>query len=141
MATLLETAAKLGSLTAKYAPKKTGNLQKKLREYNTGRNILGGKNSAQAEKQIIEDLKKGTYSLQFDIEVGPPGAEYGIWWNTPTVSNTVKNQTTGNKDKINFAEKAYQSPEFQKVLDDYTKTLAAKVADYIAIQIEKELTT
>jgi len=139
MATLLETAAKLGSLTAKYAPKKTGNLRKKLREYNTGRNILGGLNSSQAEKKIIEDLKRGTYSLQFDIEVGPPGAEYGVWWNSPTVSSTVKNQTTGNKDKINFAEQAYQSPEFQKALDDYTQTLAAKVAEYVGIQIEKEL--
>lgn len=139
MATLLETAAKLGSLTAAYAPKKTGNLQRKLREKNTGRNILGGLNSAQAERQIIEDLKKGTFSLTFDIDVAPPGAEYGQWWNAPTVSETVKKAKTKNRDKVNFAEKAYESPEFQKALNDYTETLAEKLAEYISAQIDAEL--
>ncbi len=140
MATLLQVAQKLGDLTVAKAPKKTGNLKRQLKAANTGRNILGGRNSAQAEKQIIEDLKSGTFTFEFDIDVSPEGAEYGQWWNTPTISNTVKNGKTRNvPDAINFAEKAYLDPIFQAALDDYIEALGDKIAASIAKEIDKEL--
>lgn len=139
MATLLEVAKRLGELTAIKAPRRTGNLKRQLREANTGRNVLGGMNSAQAEKSIVEDLKNGTNTFEFAINVAPPGAEYGQWWNDPTVSKTVLNQTTGNDDKINFAQQAIDSQEFQDMLDEYIETLTEKIADSISKQIDKEL--
>lgn len=147
MATLLQVAKRLGELTAIKAPRSrsgsrglpAGNLKRRLKEFNTGRNVLSGMNSAQAEKNIVEDLKNGTNTFEFAIDVAPPGAEYGQWWNDPTVSKTVRNQTTGNDDKINFAQQAIESTEFQDLLDDYIETLTEKIADSISKQIDKEL--
>lgn len=140
MATLLQVAQKLGDLTVAKAPKKTGNLKRQLRTANTGRKILGGMNSAQAERAIIEDLKSGTYSFEFDIDVAPPGAEYGQWWNKPTVAGNVRKGKTRNvPDAIDFGEKAYLDPQFQAILNEYIDDLTDKVADSIAKTIEKEL--
>jgi hypothetical protein len=139
MATLLQVANQLGILVSKKAPKKTGNLRRQLKSTNTGRNILSGQNSAQAEKRIIEDLKSGTVTFEFNIDVSPPGAEYGQFWNDPTVSEQVLNQKTGNKDKINFAEQAYEDSSFQKELDTYIENLGDKIAAQIAKEIDKEL--
>lgn len=143
MKTLLQVASKLGNLVSKKAPKregpKGGNLKRKLKETNTGRNILGG-NSAQAEKKIINDLKTGTFTFEFNIDVAPPGAEYGQFWNDPTVSSTVRKGKTKNvPGGINFASKAYESPEFQNELDAYIVGLTDKIADSISKQIDKEL--
>lgn len=140
MATLLQVAQKLGDLTVAKAPKKTGNLKRQLRTANTGRNILGGLNSAAAEKQIIEDLKTGTFTFEFDINVSPDGAEYGQWWNKPTVAGNVRRGKTKNvPEGIDFAEKAYLDPIFQSALNDYIETLTDKVAASIAKAIDKEL--
>ena len=147
MATLLEVANRLGELTSIKAPrskkgsngKAPGNLKRTLKSVNTGRNVLSGRNSAQAEKQLIEDLKTGTYNFEFNIDVAPPGAEYGKYWNDPDVSEQVENQKTGNKDKINFADQAVESSEFQSMLDDYIETLTEKVANGISKAIDKEL--
>lgn len=138
--TLLQVAQRLGELTAIKAPRKTGNLKRQLKQANTGRNILGGKNSAQAEKAIIEDLKTGTFTFELDIDVAPNGAEYGQWWNDPTLASNIKNGKTKNiPEGINFAQKAYESAEFQALLDEYIDTLGEKVAESIAKEIEKEL--
>ena len=147
MATLLEVAKRLGELTAIKAPRSKkgsngnppGNLKRQLKSANTGRNVLSGRNSAGAEKQLIEDLKTGTYTFEFNIDVAPPGAEYGKYWNDPDVSSTVENQRTGNKDKINFAEQAVESAEFQSMLDDYIETLTDKIANSVSKAIDKEL--
>ena len=147
MATLLEVAKRLGDLTAIKAPrskrgsngKPPGNLKRQLKQANTGRNVLSGRNSAGAEKQLIEDLKSGTFTFQFNIDVSPPGAEYGKYWNDPDVSSTVENQKTGNKDKINFADQAVESVEFQSMIDDYIETLTDKIALSVAKAIDKEL--
>ena len=135
MATLLEVASKLGTLTAKKAPKKTGNLRSKLQTANTGRNILSGRNSSQAEKAIIEDLKTGTFTFEFDIDLGPPGAEYGVFWNDPATNKS----RTKHRPEFNFFDQAYNSPEFQSMLSNYIDKLGEKVAESIAKEIDKEL--
>lgn len=139
MKTLLEVASTLGNLVSKKAPKKTGNLKKRLKEANTGRKIIGG-NSAQAEKRIINDLKSGTNTFEFSIDIAPPGAEYGQFWNDPTVSKTVKKGKTKNiPDAINYGSKAYESTEFQRELDTYIDSLTDKLFQSISKQIDKEL--
>ncbi len=139
MPTLSQVAKKLGDLISVKAPKKTGNLKRQLKSYNTPNRMLSG-NSAQAEKRIINDLKSGTFTFEFDIEVGPPGAEYGVWWNSPTIAKNVRKGKTKNiPEGINFAEKAYNDPQFQRMLDDYVEELGEKVAKSIAKEIDKEL--
>ena len=143
MATLLEVASTLGNLVSKKAPRRAGasggNLRRRLKEANTGRKILGS-NSAQAEKKIINDLKSGTNTFEFGIDIAPRGAEYGQFWNDPTVSKTVRKGKTKNiPDAINYGSKAYESSEFQKELDTYIDSLTDKLFESISKQIDKEL--
>lgn len=132
MPTLLEVGKKLGNLTAAYAPKRTGNLRKQLRAANTGRSALSGRNSAQAEKELIANLQNKTYSFEFDINVGPPGAEYGQYWNDPYTR-------LKNKKEFNFFDQAYESPEFQQYLNLYIDNLTEKIAEGVGKIIDKEL--
>jgi len=135
MATLLQVAQRLGDLTVAKAPKKTGNLKSKLRSANTGRKILSGMNSAQAEKAIIEDLKSGTYTFEMQVEVAPQGAEYGKFWNDPATDKS----RTKHRPEFNFADQAYLDPGFQAMFNEYIDTLTDKVAASIAKAIDKEL--
>lgn len=142
--TLLQVAQRLGELTSIKAPRragpKGGNLKRQLKSANTGRNVLSGMNSAQAERKIINDLKAGTFTFELDIDVAPPGAEYGQWWNDPTIAKNIKNGKTNNiPEGINFAEKAYLSAEFQAILSEYIDGLSDKIADSIGKAIDKEL--
>jgi hypothetical protein len=142
MKTLLEVASTLGNLVSKKAPKKTRNLKNRLKEANTGRKIIGG-NSAQAEKRIINDLKSGTNTFEFGIDIAPQGAEYGQFWNDTDdtdISWQVKNRKTkNNPDAENYGSKAYESTEFQRELDTYIDSLTDKLFESISKQIDKEL--
>ena len=135
MATLLQVAQRLGDLTVAKAPEKTRKLKNKLKTANTGRKILGGMNSAQAEKAIIEDLKSGTYTFEMQIDVGPQGAEYGVFWNDPSTDKS----RTRHRPEFNFADQAYNDPGFQAMFNEYIDTLTDKVAASIAKAIDKEL--
>lgn len=110
------------------APRKTGNLQRALLRANTLNTMLDvGKGSS---KSI--PLK----TITFTIDYAPDGAEYGMWWNDPTVSSTVKSGKTKNvPDKINFVDNALKEPQVIKALDDIYSLLG----DTILAGIEDEL--
>jgi hypothetical protein len=113
---------------SKNAPKKTGNLQNALLRANNLNTML--------------NVQKGTTknipfkSITFTIDYAPDGAEYGMWWNDPTVSSTVKNGKTKNvPDKINFVENALAELRVKKALDDIYDLLG----DTFLAQLEDEL--
>jgi hypothetical protein len=110
------------------APKKTGNLKAALLRANTLNTMLDvGKGSS---KSIP------VKTITFSIDYAPDGAEYGMWWNEPTVSSTVKNGKTKNvPDRINFVETALKEPQVIKALDDIYSLLG----DTILAGIEDEL--
>jgi hypothetical protein len=83
---------------------------------------------------ILDEKKDGSFS--FTINYAPPGAEYGQWWNDPTVSKTVRDQKTGNDASINFADKALYSPIVDSLVNDYTNEIAKKVAAQIQTAID-----
>ena len=110
------------------APKKTGNLREALLRANNLSTMLevgrGGSKSI--------PLK----TITFTIDYAPDGAEYGMWWNDPTVSSTVRSGKTKNvPDKINFVENALSEPKVIKALDDIYSLLG----DTILAGIEDEL--
>ena len=110
------------------APYKTGKLRRALLKANTLNTMLEvGKGGS---KSI--PLK----SITFTIDYAPEGAEYGMWWNDPTVSSTVKSGKTKNvPGKINFVETALREPTVIKALDDIYSLLG----DTILAGIEDEL--
>lgn len=120
MASLSQIATKIKNLAAAKAPVKTGNLRRKISDFN------------RPSGMIKETKTKGSRSFEFTLDVSPPGAEYGKWWNDPTVSKTVRNGKTKNiPDSINFAEKAINDPQVEKMIQDYLSTIADEVANEI----------
>ena len=110
------------------APKKTGNLRAALLRANNLNTMLevgrGGTKSI--------PLKTST----FTIDYAPDGAEYGMWWNDPTVSSTVRSGKTKNvPGRINFVETALNEPQVIRALDDIYDLLG----DTILAGIEDEL--
>jgi hypothetical protein len=100
--TLAQLSTTYKSLAVARAPRKTGNLKNKLEAYNR-------------PSGMVRVLGKDKFELVLDV--APPGAEYGKYWNDPNVSYQVANQTTGNNDKINFAKQALNSPELKKQIE------------------------
>lgn len=118
MPTLKDIAKQIGGLAVAKAPKKTGRLKKALARENTPANILK------------ED--RNTQSFEFELNYAPPGAEYGQWWNDPTVSKTVRNGKTKNiPEAINFADKAINSPIIESLLLDYMDEIGMQVVEKI----------
>jgi hypothetical protein len=129
---VIQKANSLASIISKRvsanAPKKTGTLQRALLRANTLNTMLevgsGGTKSI--------PLK----TITFTIDYAPDGAEYGMWWNDPTVSSTVRSGRTKNvPGRINFVETALSEPQVIRALDDIYDLLG----DTILAGIEDEL--
>jgi hypothetical protein len=88
MPTLAQIATKIKNLAVLKAPKRTGKLKSALDTFNRPSGMI--KESKTGDKR----------SFTFELDVSPPGAEYGKWWNDPTVSKTVRNGKTKNIDGV-----------------------------------------
>lgn len=123
MPTLKDIAKQIGGLAVAKAPKKTGNLKRKLASANKPANVL--------------KENPNTKSFSFEIDYAPPGAEYGMFWNDPTVSETVRKGKTKNiPDAINFADKAINSPIVDSLLQDYMDEIGKQVVEQIGKAID-----
>ena len=123
MPTLKDIAKQIGGLAVAKAPIKTGNLKRKLAKANT------------PDKVLSENKTTGTFS--FEIDYAPPGAEYGMFWNDPTVSKTVRNGKTKNiPEAINFANKAINSPIVDSLIQDYMDEIGKQVVEQLGKAID-----
>jgi hypothetical protein len=118
----------ISNRVSKNAPYKTGNLQRALLKANNLNTMLN------VQKGTTKNIPIKT--ITFTIDYAPDGAEYGMWWNDPTVSSTVKNGKTKNvPDKINFVENALNEPKVKKALNDIYDLLG----DTFLAQLDDEL--
>jgi len=125
MASLAQIATKIKNLAAAKAPVKTGNLKRKIADFNRPAGM------------IKETKTNKNRSFEFTLDVSPPGAEYGKFWNDPNVSETVRKGKTKNVPKsINFAEQAINDPQIEKMIQDYLGTIAEEVANEIGKTIK-----
>jgi hypothetical protein len=123
MPTLKDIAKQIGGLAVAKAPVRTGKLKRALAKANTPANVLK------------ENPK--TKSFSFELNYAPPGAEYGMWWNDPTVSKTVKKGKTKNiPDSINFAQQAINSPIIDSMLNDYMDEIGKVVVEQISKAVD-----
>jgi hypothetical protein len=135
MATLADITKKSRSLAdtisrsvASRAPRKTGNLQRALiraNDVNTMFEVQGG-----SSRGI------GVKSLTFTYNYAPDDAAYGMWWNDPTVSETVRKGKTKNvPDAINFADKGLNDPKVIRAIDE----LVDLIGESVLFKIDEEL--
>jgi hypothetical protein len=118
----------ISNRVSKNAPYKTGTLQRALLKANNLNTMLN------VQKGTTKNIPIKT--ITFTIDYAPDGAEYGMWWNDPTVSSTVKNGKTKNvPDKINFVETALNEPKVKKALNDIYDLLG----DTFLAQLDDEL--
>jgi dsDNA-binding SOS-regulon protein len=126
-----EVAAQIKSVAMFYAPKKTKNLLRALNTYNKPKTMW--------KSRVSGDR----FKLTFILNTSPPGAEYGQWWNKPTVSRTVRNGDTKNvPNSIDFGNKAFTDKsvrdEYDKLLinfkdelvDDFTKRMNTAIKNF-----------
>jgi hypothetical protein len=131
MPSLKDIAKQIGGLTVAKAPqslkgtkrRRPGNLKRALARANTPDKVL--------------NTNPKTKSFSFEINYAPPGAEYGMFWNDPTVSKTVSSGKTNNVPQaINFAEQAIYSPIVDSMLDDYMDEIGKMVVEQISKAID-----
>jgi len=118
MPKLKDIAKQIGGLVVAKAPIKTGKLKRALARANTPNKIL--------------TENPNTKSFSFEIDYAPPGAEYGMFWNDPTVSKTVRGGKTKNiPESINFADKAINSPIIDSLIQDYMDEMGIMIVEQI----------
>jgi hypothetical protein len=117
--TLAGIANTIKKTAVKLAPKDTGNLKRQLDTYN------------RPSGMVKTSINGGVMSYSFELDVSPPGAEYGKWWNDPTVSRTVK-----GKPEVNFASRAINSPEVKQLIDKLVNETANNLADMVAKELK-----
>jgi len=118
MPALKDIARQVGGLAVAKAPIRTGRLKKALARANTPDKVL--------------KTNPTNKSFSFEINYAPPGAEYGQFWNDPTVSKTVRSGKTKNvPDSINFAEKAINSPIIDSLIQDYMDEVGVMIVEQL----------
>ncbi len=135
MATLADITKKSRSLAdtisksvAAKAPRDTGNLQKALKRANNVNTMF--------EMQGGNSKEIGVKSMVFTYNYAPDDAAYGMYWNDPTVSQTVRSGRTKNiPGGINFAEKGLNDPKVVRAIDE----LVDIIGESVLFKIDEEL--
>ena len=117
--TLAQIANTIKKTAVKLAPRDTGNLKNKLDTYN------------RPSGMVKSTINGGVMSYSFELDVSPPGADYGKWWNDPTVSRTVE-----GKPEVNFASRAINSPEVKQLIDKLVNDTADNLADMVSKELK-----
>jgi hypothetical protein len=135
MATINDITKKAKTITdvlvgqvANKAPYKTGRLKRALKKENNINTVF--ENTGGFSKIIP------LQSFEFSINYAPDGAPYGKFWNDPTVAKNIRDGDTKNiPDGINFANKAINTREFQRGLDELLDLIGETITTNIANEI------
>jgi len=127
MPTLEQISKQIRDLATLKAPVKTGNLRNRIQQYN--RPTKSGM------------IKEKNASFTIELNYAPQGAEYGMWWNDPTLAKNIKNGKTKNiPESINFANKALDSDIVASMLDLHIEERVDKfIVQPLAKSIEQAL--
>lgn len=117
---LTEIATQVKNTALFYAPKKTGNLKRRMNQANRPANMI----------KIINGKDKS--NIRLTLNIAPDGAEYGKYWNSPNVSETVRKGKTPNVPRsIDYGKQALNDPQvkkewkefFEEFSDEYVKAI------------------
>lgn len=121
---LSQVAIQIKNLAVAKAPIKTSNLKRRLADFNRPAGMIQQRSTPNGR------------TIEFTLDVSPPGATYGKYWNDPDVSYSVRNGKTKNvPGSINFGQKAID--EGVKLnLDLITKEIAKLLTDTVVAELK-----
>lgn len=112
---LEDVAAQVKNVALFYAPIKTGNLKRKMNQANRPASMV----------KVIAGKEKATVKLTLNI--APDGAEYGKYWNSPNVSQTVRKGRTKNVPRsIDYGKQTFQDESVKKELKQFFEEFSAE---------------
>jgi len=103
---------------------KTGNLYRNVGSYNTPARVLG--DTKMGKKRLSKS--KQTDTIEFSLSYNPPGAPYGKF----------VEEGTRYMDARPFAEEAINSPQIERMIDEY---MGVYIEDNVIAGIIDELDT
>jgi hypothetical protein len=124
---LNKVATQIKNIALFYAPKRTGNLKRKMNQANRPSNMI----------KILSGSTK--VSIGISLDIAPDGAEYGKYWNSPNVSETVRKGKTKNVPRsIDYGKKAMDDPQTKKELGDFLKQFADDYTKFILKELKSK---
>jgi hypothetical protein len=124
---LNKVATQIKNIALFYAPKKTGNLKRKMNQANRPSNMI----------KILSGSSK--VSIGISLDIAPNGAEYGKYWNSPNVSKTVRNGKTKNVPRsIDYGKKAMEDPQTKKEIGDFLKQFADDYTKFVLKELKSK---
>lgn len=122
---LNQVANQLKNVALFYAPKKTGNLKRKLNQANRPSNMI----------KIMSGSTKSSISIS--LNVAPTGAEYGKYWNSPNVSETVRKGKTKNVPRsIDYGKQAMEDPSVKREWAAFFKEFSAEYTKLVVKELK-----
>ena len=116
-----QVAAQIKNVALFKSPRRTGNLRTKLNQYNKPKQMVeyGGTNK--------------NPNIKISLNVGPPGAEYGKWFNDPpkVVKRRKLKQTAERKGNWNFGKYAFEDGSVKNEVKKLVKQLGPEIAKYL----------
>jgi hypothetical protein len=124
---LNKVATQIKNIALFYAPKRTGNLKRKMNQANRPSNMI----------KILSGSSK--VSIGISLDIAPTGAEYGKYWNSPNVSESVRKGKTKNVPRsIDYGKKAMEDRQTKKELGDFLKQFAADYTKFILKELKSK---
>ena len=124
---LEQIAAQVKNVALFYAPKKTGNLKREINRFNRPKNM-------------VSIVGSGTRSkIKIDLDVSPPGAEYGKWFQDPpkVVKRRKFKQTAIKRGNWQFGKKALKDKSVKNEIKKFTKQFAKEFKRFAVLELQK----
>ena len=124
---LEQIAAQVKNVALFYAPKKTGNLKREINRFNRPKNM-------------VSIVGSGTRSkIKIDLDVSPPGAEYGKWFQDPprVVKRRKFRQTAIKRGNWQFGKKALKDKSVKNEIKKFTKQFAKEFKRFAVLELQK----
>lgn len=124
---LEQIAAQVKNVALFYAPKKTGNLKREINRFNRPKNM-------------VSIVGSGTRSkIKIDLDVSPPGAEYGKWFQDPprVVKRRKFRQTAIKRGNWQFGKKALKDKSVKNEIKKFTKEFAKEFKRFAVLELQK----
>jgi hypothetical protein len=115
-----QVAAQVKNVAMFKSPRRTGNLRRKLNEYNRPKSMVEFGGSAKKPE------------IKISLNVGPSGAEYGRWFNDPprVIKRTKLKATAERKGNWDFGKEAFKDNSVKNEVKKLVKELGPEIAEY-----------